>query len=448
MQHLWLDLFSRGAATILGLFLFIATTISLLRTAVVPRSLRSFISDAITAGVRGTFWSVARLRRDYYKRDAVLAWTGPMIIVMWLIVWLLLYMVAYGLWIYGLGGGGDIWAAIKQSGSSLFTLGFATPDNVDVTALDFAAAATGPIVIALLIGFLPTIYGAYVDREVDVTLLGAGAGQPAWGPELLARLAMSHQVENLQQIYADWKQWSAEIRLTHVTYSVLVDVRSSKPTRNWVISLMSVMDAAALQLAVNRSLPRPPAVSVIVHGSQTLEVIYADLFAKTSKKRRLPFVGLFLSQPAETRTEHVEVPGITRSVIAVEIASATDSATGLPQAGIEELQHGEERELTLTREEFDKAVAMLKVAQFPVEVDGDDAWAQFKVARARYEFPAHEIAKKIDAVPAPWSGSRRIPTPTIWPTLATEVMDKLPPGIGAPADTADPDTSGTTTHDT
>jgi hypothetical protein len=356
-------------------------------------------------------------------------------------------MIAYGLWIYGLGGGGDLGAAIKQSGSSLFTLGFATPDNVDVTALDFAAAATGPIVIALLIGFLPTIYGAYVDREVDVTLLGAAAGQPAWGPELLARLAMSHQLDNLEQIYADWKQWSAEIRLTHVTYSVLVDVRSSKPTRNWVVSLMAVMDAAALQLSVNRTLPRPPAVSVIVHGSQTLEVIYADLFAKTAKKRRLPFVGLFLSQPEETKAEHVEVPGITRSVIAVEIASATDSATGLPKAGIDELQHGEERPLTLTREEFDKAVAMLKVAQFPVEVDGDEAWAQFKVARARYEFPAHEIAKKIDAVPAPWSGSRRIPTPVIWPTLATEVMDKLPPGIGAPADTANPDSSGNASND-
>ena len=436
VEHLWLDLFSRGAATIFGLFLFIATTISLLRTAVVPRALRSVISDAVTGAVRSTFWSIARVRKDYYKRDAVLAWSGPMIIVMWLISWLLLYMVAYGLWIYGLGGGGDIWAAIKQSGSSLFTLGFATPNNVDVTALDFAAAATGPIVIALMIGFLPTIYGAYVDREVDVTLLGATAGQPAWGPELLSRLSMSHQVDDLQSIYADWKQWSAEIRLTHVTYSVLVDVRSSKPTRNWVISLMAVMDAAALQLSVNRTLPRPPAVSVIVHGAQTLEVIYADLFVKQAKKRRIPFVGLFLSQPEATRTEHVEVPGITRSVIAVEIASASDSAIGLPQFGIEELQHGEEAPITLTREEFDKAISMLKASGFPVEVEGDDAWAQFKVARARYEFPAHEIAKKIDAVPAPWSGNRRIPTPVIWPTLATDVMDKLPPGVGAPADSA------------
>jgi len=42
--------------------------------------------------------------------------------------------------------------SFRQSGSSLFTLGFADTNQVGPTILAFMAAATGPIVIALLIG--------------------------------------------------------------------------------------------------------------------------------------------------------------------------------------------------------------------------------------------------------------------------------------------------------
>ena len=41
-----------------------------------------------------------------------------------LLSWLLLYFGAYGLWIYGIGGV-DCEDSFRESGSSLFTLGFA-----------------------------------------------------------------------------------------------------------------------------------------------------------------------------------------------------------------------------------------------------------------------------------------------------------------------------------
>lgn len=426
VQSLGVDLFSRSVATVLGLLLFIATTTSLLRTAVVPRALHSAISEGVAAGVRGTFWGFARLRRDYFKRDAILAWTGPMIIVGWLLTWLFLYVIAYGLWIYGLRGGRNLGAAVEQAGSSLFTLGFAAPDTVDSTILDFLAAATGPIVIALLIGFLPTIYSAYIDREVEVTMHGSLAGQPAWGPEFLARTAMSNQLDRIDSMYEEWNRWAAQVRLTHVTYPVLIYVRSPRATRNWAVSLMSTLDAAALQLAVNRSLPRAAAISTLMVGSQTLEVMYSTLFARRPLRSRLRFRGLMMSPPSLQRPTSIEVPGVTRKVVAVEVASASDTAEGLPSASVEQLEKHESEAIELTREEFDYAVEVLKKAGFPVEVEGDEAWQQFQIGRSRYEYTAWHIAKAIDAVPAPWSGPRRVPTPVIWPTLATEVMSKIP----------------------
>lgn len=426
MQSLALEIFSRGFATILGFFLFIATTISLLRTAVVPRALHSYISDGVSAGVRNFFWGIARLRKDYFKRDAVLSWTGPLIIIALLISWLILYMLAFGLWIYGLGGG-DLGDALRQSGSSLFTLGFADSNAGDQTALDFAAAATGPIVIALLIGFLPTIYSAYISREEEVTLLGTTAGQPAWGPEFLARLAMTDRLDVLNNIYTNWIQWAAAMRLTHVTYPMLLYVRSAKPNRSWSVSLLAILDAASMQLAVNRSLPRAVPVSLILHGSQALEVLYVTLLYRRGWKRRIPIVRSLLKSTPVPAKHQLEVPGLNRQVIAVELASEKDTSMSLPPEGVQQLRKGEELEITLTREEFDEAVAYLKEAGFPVEVEGDDAWNQFRLARSRYEFSAYAVCKAIDAVPAPWSGPRRIPTPVIWPERAVDVMKKLPP---------------------
>ncbi len=426
VQDLGLELFSRTSAVILGLLLFLATTTSLLRTAVVPRALRSGISQGVAAGVRGAFWGLARLRKDYYKRDSILAWTGPMIIIAWLLSWLFLYVVSYGLWIYGLHGGRDLWQAMQQAGSSLFTLGFAAPDSTDSTIIDFFAAATGPIVIALLIGFLPTIYAAYIDREVEVTIHASFAGQPAWGPEFLARIAMTNQLDRLPEMYETWSKWAAAIRLTHVTYPVLIYVRSPRATRNWVVSLMSTLDAASLQLAVNRSLPRAPAISALMAGSQSLEVLYATLFSRRPLRSRLRFRGLMISPPAARHMGGSEVPGVTRRMVAVEIASASDTAEGIPTASVENLEKQESKPIELTRDDFDRAVTVLKDAGFPVEVEGDEAWEQFQIGRSRYEYTACMIAKAIDAVPAPWSGPRKIPTPVIWPTLATEVMPNVP----------------------
>jgi hypothetical protein len=189
---------------------------------------------------------------------------------------------------------------------------------------------------------------------------------------------------------------------------------------------MSTLDAASLQLAVNRTLPRADAISLLMAGSQTLEVIYSTLFSRRPRRSRLRFRGLMISQPSVRKFSSTEVPGVTRRMVAVEIASASDTAEGLPTASIENLEEQESQPIDLTRDDFDQAVALLKSAGFPVEVDGDEAWKQFQIGRSRYEYTAHMIAKAIDAVPAPWSGSRRIPTPVLWPTLATKVMPNIP----------------------
>ncbi|GAB3123614.1 hypothetical protein [Glaciibacter psychrotolerans] len=75
-----------------------------------------------------------------------------------------------------------VWACFSAGAVALFsvfTLGYAAPTNAGNTVLVYAAAITGLIVIALQIGYLPTLYAAFNRREAEVTLLVSRAGSPS-----------------------------------------------------------------------------------------------------------------------------------------------------------------------------------------------------------------------------------------------------------------------------
>lgn len=425
VSQLVADLLSRTGATIAGLFLVVATTMSLLRTVVVPRALRSFIADTVGRAVTGTFIGISRLRRDYIKRDGVLAWAGPTTILAQLITWLVLYLIGYGLLIYGVGGLG-VGASLRQAGSSLFTLGFAAVDTESQTIIDFVAAATGPIVIALMIGFLPTIYSTYLDREVEVTMLGVNGGEPAWGVELLCREAVAGSLHEVDTLFDRWARWAATLRMTHVTYPVLIWVRSSRYPRHYVIGLLAVLDAAALRIALTRG-GQHHAYALLLQGSQALQVLYVHVFGRKPWRAALPFVGRF--------REGADVLGVgvshkERHAIATEIAASQDAAQGQDRHAMAALSAGATTTRGVSREEFDRAVDLLRRAGFPIENDLDTAWTAFCAARSRYEFAALAIADRLDATPAPWSGTRRVPTPVMYPTSVVDVLPTTRPETG------------------
>lgn len=423
VSELLTDLVSRTAATIAGIVVLVITTRSLMRTVIVPRALRSVISDAVSKVVVGTCRTVARMRSSYIKRDAILAWAGPTILLAQLITWLLLFLLAYGLLLYGLSGQ-TFGESLRQAGSSLFTLGFADIDTTDQTLIDFLAAATGPIVIALMIGFLPSIYSSYLHREAAVTALSASAGEPAWGPEMLSRHTLAGTLKETEAEFARWKDLAATMRMSHTMYPVLVWVRSVRANRHYLVSLLAALDAASLMVSLTSSLDRRYAFQLLIQGGQTMEVLYALLARRHHWRLPNPLVR------GQRRGEHPEpqsmksLPTWNRKILAVELASDQDALRGIDQNIVSELDERERGTITLTRAEFDQAVELLRRSGFPVDRDPDEAWAQFVAARSRYEFAAYALCEILDAPPAPWTGPRRIPTPTVWPHLALDMVDE------------------------
>lgn len=125
------------------------------------------------------------------------------------------------------------------------------------------------------------------------------------------------------------------------------------------------------------------------------------------------------------------MPGWTRGVLAVEMAADIDAAQGLAGAGSADAR---DYTSTITREEFDRAVALLRTSGFPIDTESDVAWQQFVTARSRYEAQAYAVCRRLDATPAPWSGPRRVPTPTEWPVLASDLMPQADPPAAPPVE--------------
>ncbi len=133
----------------------------------------------------------------------------------------------------------------------MFTLGFTLAHNDGSRVVDFVAAGTGLVLVALQIAYLPTLYSAYNRRETLVTLLESRAGSPAWGPELLIRHQLVGSIDNLPSLFAEWERWAADVAESHSTYPSLLYLRSPRAQNSWIVSLLAVMDAAALNLAID-----------------------------------------------------------------------------------------------------------------------------------------------------------------------------------------------------
>ena len=418
------ELASRTGIFILGIVVVMISLVSLMRTVIVPRPLRSSLSGFVMWLVETATRGISFLRSTYARRDHVLAWTGPVMILAMLIAWLVGFLVGYAMLIYGISGM-DFGNAMRQSGSSLLTLGFAGGTNENQTIIDFIAAATGPIIIAMLIGYLPTIFQTYLEREVLVTTLSTSGGEPAWGPEYLARATLAGTLEEATTHLDAWTEWAARLRLTHITYPTLMYVRSPRASRHYLISLLCMMDAAALQISLSKTVDRMHAYRLLLQGSQTFESLYVVLVHDQRGRQRIPVVGKLWPGRRGQQQEQQHLPAWTLDIRAVHAAAAQDSAIGFATLNTDAASVLGVHDSTITHDQFIRAVRMLKDVGFPIDRDLDEAWTMFRDIRSQYEFPAYALTYKLDAVPAPWSGPRFKKTDVIYPTSAAAMRQQL-----------------------
>jgi len=337
-----------------GVIVVVLTAIGVIFTLVLPRARAApqRLSMIINRVTLSSFVRIASRSPRYETVDARLAPVGPVALILQLGLWLTCFLFGFALmqWPYA----ESFSSALRLAGSGLLTVGLATADIGHASSVvTLISAATGAIVIALQIAYLPAIYSAYNRREALVTMLESRAGVPAWGPELLVRHRMVEITDTLPKLYDEWEQWSAEVSESHTTYPVLMHFRSPEPWYSWVLALLAILDAAAMHLSLNPE-----------------------------------------TAPSEARLcLRMGFTAFRRIATSLGWEYDTDP---LPDANI-----------ALTFAEFERAVGLLKEAGFDTERTAEQAWPHFKGWRVNYEALAYRLADATVAPPAPWSGPRR-----------------------------------------
>ncbi|HEV2374015.1 MAG TPA: hypothetical protein VGS19_17900 [Streptosporangiaceae bacterium] len=361
-----MPLAGRIVAAVLGASLVVMAWWSVIGTLIVPRSVSSRLTRWVDQLVDWVYqWVVARAA-DHGRRDRVLATQAASVLLAQLAAWLFVAFIGFGLLLWPFAAHGVV-SAFTVDGASLFTLGFAVPSGTAPTVIVFLAAATGLVIVALQIGYLPTLYGAFNRRETEVALLNARAGVPSWGPELLARThyALGSGVSTLDtmpDLYARWERWAADVAESHTTYQPLVRFRSPGKLSSWVTALLAVLDSAALFLALSpKEAPVVPARLCLRSGFICLNRI--------------------------AQAMGFDIPD----------------------------DPGPNAQTTVTYDEFLEAVARMREVDFPIERDPEEAWPDFVGWRVNYERAAYAVAAAVSAVPALWSGPRRHPMSPIPP---------------------------------
>ena len=362
----------RVLGAVLGGLIVLGTSMSVLQTLVTPGGRVGRLFKTVTRSLDIVFRQAGRALPSYEGRSRVRAFQAPLTLLVMLVSWLGAYLVAYGLLLWP--GTRSLATALRESGSSLFTLGFASTRAGGPTVVDFMAGATGMIVVALLIAYLPTLYSAFNRRETEVTLIAVRGGLPAWGPELLARSRYTITIAELPSFYRQWERWAADVAESHSSYPILLQFRSPHPLASWLIALLAVMDSAALYSALSPDETPIEARLCLAMGSRTLRQLADTIGIRYEEDPR-------------------------------------------PDAGIQ-----------LTRAEFDDGIARLQSVNFPMARTPDEAWPHFQGWRVNYEPIIYRLAFAIDAVPAAWSGPRRSGEPPVSPKRVINRTPDSPEG--------------------
>ncbi|HET9794080.1 MAG TPA: potassium channel family protein [Thermoanaerobaculia bacterium] len=195
--------------------------------------------------------AVARRVPAGKPRQALLSAFGPLSLLMLVAFWAVGLVFGFSLLHAAVGTAGGFPMDLYMSGSTFFTLGLGdvTPKATAGRIVTVLEAGVGFGFLALTIGYLPVIYGAFSRRETNISLLDARAGSPPSARELLSRYGRPEHVGSLARFLRDWEVWTADLMESHLSYPVLCYYRSQHDNQSWLAALTAILDTCALLIA-------------------------------------------------------------------------------------------------------------------------------------------------------------------------------------------------------
>ncbi|HEX4642022.1 MAG TPA: potassium channel family protein [Candidatus Acidoferrales bacterium] len=245
---------------IAGVLLLLGTLWEAFETIILPRRVtRPYRLVRTFYRITWNFWATAnRTVRNKTLREAHLSYYGPLSLLALFAAWAFLLILGFAMLHWAAGSAINAPGEIPTfrtdcylSGTTFFTLGLGdvTPRTTLAKAITVAEGGTGFGFLGLMISYLPTLYGAFSQRELNISLLDARAGSPPTAAELLRRHAHFADSEVLAPFLRDWEIWSAQLMESHLSYPVLCYFRSQHDNQSWLAAFTAVLDVSALLIA-------------------------------------------------------------------------------------------------------------------------------------------------------------------------------------------------------
>ncbi len=246
----------RSLAAIAGLVLLAGILFDAFETIILPRRVtRYFRLTRLFFRYTWRPWAaLARRMRPSRRRETFLSYFGPLSLLQLFLVWTIGLIVAFALLHWAAGSAVNagnrppsFTTDLYLSGTTFFTLGIGdvTPRSELARFITVVESGTGFGVLAIVIAYLPVLYGAFSQREVNITLMDAHAGSPPTAAEILRRHAPTPEAEELALYLHEWETWSSELMESHLSYPVLCFFRSQHNNQSWLAALAALLDTCA-----------------------------------------------------------------------------------------------------------------------------------------------------------------------------------------------------------
>ncbi len=242
-----------------GLVLIVSVLWDAFETIVLPHRVSGFRLTRIFYLLTWRPFRALGLRRPAGDpRENLLSVFGPLSLLLLLAAWALALVLGFAFLHWGIGthltlpaGIGHFAGDLYFSGTTLVTLGLGdvTPSTTSARILAFVESGTGFGFLALVVGYLPTLFQAFSRREVTIALLDARAGSPPTASEFIRRHGGPTEGRSLAELLHDWEVWSADLLETTISFPVLAYYRSQHDNQSWLAGLTTVLDVCTLVIA-------------------------------------------------------------------------------------------------------------------------------------------------------------------------------------------------------
>jgi hypothetical protein len=340
----------RVISFILGCGLVFTAISSAVQTFVVPRGARNGLTRLVFVLMRYVFDLPLR-RASQASRERALAYYAPVTLLTLPVFWLSCVLLGYA-GIYRALGAANWSTDITISRLSLLYLGSDISSIPGGTVFAFSETVSSLLLAAILVSYLPTMYGAFSQREQAVTGLATRAGSPPSPVKMLTRYHAIDGLGQLSEVWSTWQAWFEMVEESHTALLPLVYYRSPQPDRSWVTAAGAVLDTASV-VASTLDRPRDPQAELCIRaGYLCLQRIAAPF--------GIPF------NPTPEPTDPI----------------------------------------TVSRLDFDSLYDALAEIGIPLKADRDQAWRDFAGWRVNYDAVLVGLAVMTLSPPGYWSFDR------------------------------------------